>query len=166
MWSTGVDASACTPKTPWQKLPAPRPGRRGGRAAPAIRLPAEERAQLERLVRAGSSEQRLVRRARIVLLADEGLQSVEIARQLVLSENTVGLWRRRYLKSGPAGLKDAPRSGRPSPFTPEQRAQVIQKAIEESPSDNGLPFTHWSAKDLTRIARESGIVASIHPSTV
>lgn len=108
----------------------------------------------------------MVRRARIVLLADQGLESVQIAQELKLSENTVGLWRRRFSEHGPAGLRDAPRSGRPSRFTAEQRTRVVQKAIEERPADNGLPFTHWSADDLARVAREAGIVETIHPSTV
>lgn len=108
----------------------------------------------------------MVRRAKIVLLADQGLENVQIAQELRLSENTVGLWRRRFSEQGPAGLRDAPRSGRPSRFTAEQRTRVVQKAIEERPADNGLPFTHWSADDLARVAREAGIVDSIHPSTV
>ena len=161
-----MEAGAPTLESPWQPKPDPRPGRHGGRQAPAINLRPDERSRLERIVRAGSSEQRLVRRARIVLLADKGLQSVEIARRLRLSENTVGLWRRRYQEHGPAGLKDAPRSGRPSRFTAQQRARVVQKAIEEKPADNGLPFTHWSSEDLARIASKAGIVDTIHPSTV
>lgn len=166
MCTPSVAVLAPSLKSPWRALPPPEAGRRGGRQAPSVRLRADEQLQLESLVRAGSTEQRIVRRARIVLLAGQGLQSVEIARQLGLSENTVGLWRRRYSKQGPAGLRDAPRSGRPSPFTAEQRTRVVQKAIEERPEDNGLPFTHWSSADLARIACEAGIVGSIHPSTV
>ena len=43
---------------------------------------------------------------------------------------------------------------------------MLQKAIEEKPEDNGLPFTHWCSEALSRVAREAGIVDSIHPSTV
>jgi transposase len=162
-----MDAALPGLDAPWSTLAhAVESGRRGGRRAPAIRLKPDERFELERVVRAGSSEQRAVLRARIVLFAADGFENVEIARRVCASQNTVGLWRRRFSESGPAGLRDAPRSGRPSRFTAEQRARVIQKATEETPSENGLPFTHWSAKDLSRVAREAGIVESIHPSTV
>ncbi len=143
----------------------PRIGEKRGRKAPEIVLTNEERGELEGVVVAGSSPQRAVKRARVVLLAAEGKGNREIARIVGLSENVVGKWRRRFRKDGPVGLEDDPRPGRPSPYAAEQKARVIQKAIE-APRDNGLPFSHWSSPDLARLARDAGIASAIHPSTV
>lgn len=139
--------------------------RRGGRTAPRVKLPDAERVELEAIVRASTSEQRAVTRARIVLRAAAGLSNAEISRELSLSENTVGLWRRRFLASGPAGLQDAPRSGRPPRYTPEQKARVVARAAQP-PQKDGRPFTHWSAPDLARLAAEAGIAPGVHSTTV
>lgn len=125
----------------------------------------DELAELTRVTRAGKSAQREVRRAEIVLLAADGLTNREIGRRLGLSENTCGLWRGRFHRQRIAGLRDRPRSGRPPRHTAEQKAKVLQKAIE-SPRSNGVPFTQWSSRDLMRFAIEAGIVADIVPSTV
>jgi transposase len=116
-------------------------------------------------VRAGSSSQSLVKRARAVLLAAEGRDNREIGRMVGLSEKAVGKWRRRFHRGQLAGLRDAPRSGRPSPYSPEQKARVLQKATQ-APRDNGLPFSHWSSTDLAKLAKDAGIADSIHPTTV
>src|SRR5580698_10320204 len=114
-------------------------GERRGRKAPEIVLTDEEQTEFERVVAAGGSTQRAVKRARVILLSAGGMSNREIAAVVGLSENVVGKWRHRFRKDGPIGLEDAPRSGRPSPYAPEQKTRVIQKAIE-TPRDNGLPF--------------------------
>lgn len=88
--------------------------------APAIVLDQENREQLESLVRAGSTPQAFVFRARIVLrAADEDVPcNLQIAAELGCSKDTVGLWRRRFAAQGLSGLQDAPRSGRPRSFSP------------------------------------------------
>jgi len=152
---------------PWA---SPREGeptapRRAGAKAVDIVLREDERQELEAIVRAGSSPQSLVRRARVALLAAEGKENREISRLVDLSEKAVGKWRRRFDKGRPAALRDAPRSGRPSRYTPEQKARVLQRATQ-APRDNGLPFSHWSSTDLARLAKDAGIADSIHPTTV
>jgi len=54
-----------------------------------------------------------VQRARIVLLASDGVANAEIARRVGVARQTVIDWRERYRVEGIAGLDDAPRSGRP-----------------------------------------------------
>jgi transposase len=139
--------------------------RRGGRQAPAISLPPEEQDELVRVVSARTSTQRDVERARIVLGAAEGKANAKIAAELGIWPDTVGRWRRRYARHGLKGLRDRPRSGRPSPFSAEQKALVLQRAVE-APRDHGVPITHWSSSDLARLAVEAGITESIHPTTV
>src|SRR5260370_11179603 len=75
-----------------------------------------ERQRLEHVVRAHKSPQRMVRRARAVLLAAEGWPNRRIATEAGVSENSVGLWRRRFDQHRTAGLAGTSRSGpaRPS----------------------------------------------------
>jgi transposase len=64
-------------------------------------------------VRSGTVEARLVKRARIVLLAAEGTSNRDIADVVGLHYNQVGLWRTRYAQLGMGGLDDEDRPGRP-----------------------------------------------------
>ena len=59
-------------------------------------------------------------------------------------------------------LSDRRRSGAPSRFSPEQVTDIIALACE-SPSDSGLPVTHWTPAELSREAIKRGIVDSISP---
>src|SRR3979411_3303328 len=93
-------------------MPGPKP--------PQIVLSDDERVALESLVRAHTTGQALVRRARVVLLAATGYSNMDIARLVPMDEEAVGLWRRRWagLRSIPIEdmgvvdrLTDAPRPG-------------------------------------------------------
>lgn len=114
------------------------------RIAPSVTLTPEQRSKLEAYARGRSVAQRLVERARIILLAAEGKQNDEIANQLDIGRHTVARWRVRFLNLGVAGLeKDAPRPGR----TPTVNAQeIIQKTTQEKPSN----ATHWSTRSMAR----------------
>lgn len=140
-------------------------GSRGGRHAPGIVLRRCEREALERLVRAGKSSQRDVRRARIVLLAARGLQNCEIAQATGLGLKTVGKWRRRWAKEGMKGLQEAPRSGRPAIYSAEQKAWYFQRALE-SARDNGVPVGRWSGSELVGFAKRAGISPVPDPATL
>ena len=76
-----------------------------------VRLTPEERAALEARLRAPTTEQRHALRARIVLLAADGLASRAIARDLGIMPRTASLWRIRFAESGLDGLADKPRPG-------------------------------------------------------
>src|SRR3954462_10080 len=76
-------------------------GTMSGPRPPAVTLPARQRAILERLARRATSEQRLVRRVRIVLAAADGRNNDQIARQFGLDRETGERWRTR-LPPGPA----------------------------------------------------------------
>ena len=88
--------------------------------APPIVLDDEKRAQLEGLVRAHSTPQAFVFRAKIVLRAadEDSPCNLQIAAEFGCARDTVGLWRRRFAAQGLPGLQDAPRSGRPRRFSP------------------------------------------------
>ena len=91
------------------------PGPRSGRV---VELRGEARAALEALTRRTTVAVGLVRRARIVLLAAEGVRLERIAQQVAVDRNVVRTWVDRYRSGGLAALQDRPRSGRPRTFSP------------------------------------------------
>ena len=114
-----------------------------------IEVDDEDRAELERIVRAVSSEVRMVQRARIVLCAMEGMTGEQIAEELGCSLPTVGKWRGRYARQGIEGLVDAPRSGRPLTHGPERRALLIAKACTCPPdTGSGQRRERWTYREL------------------
>ena len=88
------------------------------------------RAELESVSRRGTAPFRLVLRARIVLLAADGLPNSAIAARLGVCEDTARKWRRRYCEQGLGGLADAPRPGRPRKFPARVVAEVKALACE------------------------------------
>ena len=142
-----------------------------GPTPPRVDLTDEERRDLEGLVRRHTTGQQLAERARVVLLAADGLNNSEIARQLTLEPDTVRLWRRRWLRftgvavadlSVAARLADAPRSGTPARITPEQVARIVALACE-APSASGRPISQWSTTELAAEIVRRGIVDTISP---
>jgi transposase len=84
-------------------------------------------------------------RARIVLLAADGVPNAEIALRVGVSRPTVVGWRQRYAEAGIAGLADLDRPGRP-PVVDE--ADVVVATLTAPPAELGV--THWSARLLAR----------------
>jgi transposase len=122
----------------------------------------EDRQELERIVRASSSEVRMVERARIVLAASEGLTTGQIAERVGCAERTVKKWRPRYVRHGIEGLKDAPRSGAPLTHGPETRALLIAKACTRpQPTERGARRERWSYEELGREVGMSGSQAHV-----
>lgn len=104
-------------------------------------------------------------RARIVLLAAEGLRNVEIARRVGVCVDVVSKWRKRFCTEGLAGLGDRPRSGRPRRFGSEIVAGVKALACEP-PEVRDVPLSRWSSLELAAQAVSEGLVESISSSTV
>jgi transposase len=104
-------------------------------------------------------------RARIVLLAAGGIANQAIARKLGIAPNTVIKWRKRFCTQGVAGLKDRPRSGRPSVFAPAVVAEV--KAIAcELPATRGVPISRWSLGELRQEVLQAGLVKDVSTTTL
>lgn len=122
-----------------------------------IELLAEQRAELERIVSAASSEVRMVERARIVLCAAEGLKGEQIAERVGCSKPTVIKWRGRYARAGIEGLFDAPRSGRSLTHGPQIRALLIAKACTRPPATaEGARQERWTYEQLGAAVGMSG----------
>ena len=125
-----------------------------------------QRADLDRLIRSGRTQQRLALRAGIVLAAADGHSNARIAASLGVCQDTARQWRHRWCAAaGVASLGDAKRSGRPAVFSPVQVAQVKAMACT-LPKDYGLPLSRWSSPELARQAVSAGICSYISSSTV
>jgi transposase len=114
------------------------------RVATQIVLGDKERAMLTKLAHLQTSSVRLAQRARIVLLAAEGRENIEIARLLRIGRVQAGRWRDRYREGGLAAIAhDRPRGGR----KPTVDANAIVRLTTQT-----LPAhaTHWSARTMAR----------------
>jgi transposase len=100
--------------------------------AVVVRLSAEERAVLEGRLRAPTTEQRQVFRARIVLLAAEGRSTRSIAREMGTMPRTVSGWRGRFAREGLAGLEDRERSG-PAPKYGAETVRRVLVLLDQPP---------------------------------
>lgn len=81
-------------------------------------LDADDRSALEARARRYTLPYRDVVRAKIVLLAAEGLDNDEIAARLDTRREIVSKWRKRFYEQGLPGLEERPRGGRPPVFPP------------------------------------------------
>ena len=121
------------------------------RVAPSISLDESTRKQLQQQARRRSVPVRVAVRSRIVLLAADGLQNLQIGAELKISVRMAALWRKRFLSQGVPGLlKDAPRPGRTPAISSAVVEQVIAKTTQTTPAN----ATHWSTRLM---AREVGI---------
>ena len=125
-----------------------------------IALSGQEQAVLAARARAARGPYRDRLRAAIVLAAAAGQANAAIAAELGMCTDTVRKWRRRFAEGRLAGLKDAPRSGRPPAFTAADRAEAVALACA-LPAESGVPLSRWSGPDLAReLAARRGIAAS------
>ena len=115
------------------------------RPAPALGLREGEREELTRWTRSSSIRAGLAQRARIVLLAADGVSNTAIAVRLGVSRPTVIGWRDRYAAHGLAGLDDEPRSGRPRTI---DHRRIVTATL--TPPPRRLGVTHWSTRLLAR----------------
>ena len=109
-----------------------------------ITLSERERRALEEIVRSPRSEQRMVKRARVVLEAEQGTPNRRIAPAVGLSEQKVGQWRNRFAEHRLAGLSDRPRPGAPRRYEHDQRLAVFKTACSPPPEGE----THWTVRSL------------------
>ena len=121
------------------------------RVAPEIVLSDEEREVLDDLIRSKLTSVRLALRARIVLLAAQGLQNKDIALALDVGRIQASRWRERYLESGLQGIEhDLPRGAPPSTV---DVARLVELTTQSKPE----AATHWSTRTM---AAELGVSAA------
>lgn len=114
------------------------------RKTAVVRLTEDERIILRDWTRKGKSENRLVERARVILLADEGRTNQQIAQQLHTRTARVSKWRQRFATSRLAGLQDAARSGKPAKYDESTEKRVL-KLLDEAPPKG---YSQWNGNLL------------------
>jgi len=112
--------------------------------AAALELREGDRGRLEALTRSPSVRAGLATRARIVLLAAEGLANTDIAERTGTSRPTVLKWRGRYEQFGVDGLDDEPRPGREPVI--DEVAVLAETLADKGKPPAHLGVTHWSAR--------------------
>lgn len=141
------------------------------RVAVALSCAPAVMAELRHLSRSRSGEVRLAERARMVLACLQGKRNDEVARELGVRPNTVGLWRQRFAARGLAGLHDEPRSGKPAKYGVELRDRVLAQLELPPPAgmaswDGGALAAALGASDdaVWRVLRKEGIQLQRHRS--
>ncbi|MBL7183619.1 MAG: IS630 family transposase [Anaerolineae bacterium] len=118
-----------------------------------------------------TTPQQTAKRAKIIVLAEEGLNNRQIMRQLDVSRDMVRLWRQRWLDSADSDLsvwdrlQDLPRLGRPLIFTVEQLCHLYATSCED-PAESGRPINLWTPGELADEMVKREIVESISPRHV
>ena len=139
--------------------------------ATAVVLSENEQEGLLPITKRPRSEQQVVLRARIVLLAAQETSNVYIARELGVNVDTVRLWRDRWVGlqeinletlSVAERLQDAPRPGVKPKFTMEHRCQMAALACE-APAQAGRPISQWTGREIADELKAQGIVEQISP---
>lgn len=117
-----------------------------GRPKADLVLSEAERAALEQMQRRGSIGAAMKLRASIVMLCAQGRDSIDVAEDLGITQQTVGKWRRRFLDRRLDGLFDEPRVGRPRTVTDEDVQRVVDTTLHEKPRAS----TQWSTRKLAK----------------
>src|SRR5471032_2704256 len=116
-----------------------------------IVLRAKDRAELERIVADGNTPQKIVKRARIVLMTADGRGVMVIMREVGVSKTTVWRWQDYFVEAGVAGLvKGRSKPPGTKPIAADIKLKVIEKTVKERPAN----ATHWSVRTM---AAEMGI---------
>jgi transposase len=155
-----------------------------GPRASAIQVSPAQQAALQRIQRQQTADQRLVRRAAIILALSANSCIEAVARELGLTRVTVRAWRDRWLEAAAALhraeqdrtppqfrrllehlLDDDPRPGKPATFSPEQIVQIVAVACEP-PEKSDRPIDHWTSRELADEVQKRGIVPAISPRSV
>ncbi len=135
---------------------------------------------LEQISRKATNPHRLVQRAKLVLLAADGINNSEISDQLQMNRNQVRMWRSRWADASATLeiaetteisdqkliqliidiLSDQPRPGKPPTFTVDDIVQIVAVACEH-PSLSQRPINEWTHQELASEVVKRGIVKEI-----
>lgn len=128
-----------------------------------VDLTSEERRELLELTRKGKQSVREVRRARILLKADEGWKDREITAALDTSSTTVERTRKRFVEGGlEKALNEDPRPGQKRKLDGRGEAHLIALACSQAPAGH----SHWTLRLLADKLAELDVVDSISHETV
>ncbi len=130
-----------------------------------LEFSSSERDALERVARRYTAPYREVIRAKVVLMAAQGVQNKDIAASLDLPVQIVSKWRKRFFQERLSGLEERPRSDRRPGFPPEVVVAVNAIACE-LPTRRGLPLSRLHIPDIQAEVVSRGLVAEISGTTI
>jgi len=112
-------------------------------------LTESDRQQLNRWIAAHQTPQQVVQRARIVLLAAQGKNDLDIADELQLNRKSVALWRYRFGDKGAATLWEVEQGrGRKPLYSAEKVKAIVDATLQTKPKG----MTHWSCRLMAAAA--------------
>ncbi len=122
------------------------------RIASTVVLSETDRNQLTKWVQAQGSPQQVVLRARILLLAAEAKQDLEIASELDINRHTAALWRKRFQAEGLDSVwQIRPGRGRKPLYDEKKVATMVEATLQTKPKGS----THWSCRTMARAQKVS-----------
>jgi putative transposase len=158
-------------------------------SAPQITIPTGVYPILEKIIKSGKEEKRLVTRALFIVRMADGKPNTQIGLEFKVQSKTVKKWRARWLEGEECLhqmviaeqserqknkdlehqvrkiMSDQERSGTPMTYTAEQYCQVLQVALEP-PAQSGRPINDWSSWELAEEVNKRGICERISASQV
>jgi transposase len=137
----------------------------GRRSATVIQMDDPTRAALQRWSHRRKTPVGLARRARALLLLEQGHTSVDIAKHVGLASYHIRKWAKRFCEQGVSGLREKPRTGRPPLFAPEVALHVVKLACER-PDHVGSSLSQWDCPELARRLKADGVVSNISTDTI
>lgn len=119
--------------------------------APSIELTEKELNELNQIIKAPTSEYRMVIRAKIIISASKGNDNEKIGKEIKVNKNTISKWRNRFFEFRLGGLSDTKRSGRKCIYGKEKKDEVVNDAILKKPEN----ATHWSTRKMAEHSKIS-----------
>jgi transposase len=116
-----------------------------GRPKANLELSEVQRQELERMVRAGTAEKRMVFRARRILECATGADNVQVAKLLGTTEQTVTLWRGRFLCGGMGALADCAVAGVHKRIKPAVKGRILTEAVRPP-----VTLGRWSTRSMAK----------------
>lgn len=157
--------------------------------APQITIPNGVYPILEKIIKSGKEEKRIVERALYIVRMGAGKPNTQIGKEFKVQSKTVKKWRARWLENEESLqniviseqaekqkkkdleatvrsiLSDQARVGTPMTYTAEQYCQILQVALE-APAESGRPINDWSSWELAAEVNKRGICEKISASQV
>lgn len=138
---------------------------RGRHSTMMIHMSPQTRVTLQGCLRRQKMPLGQAKRARAMLLLEQGHSYVRTAKWVGLTVRNLRKWARRFHECGLAGLSEKPRPGR-TPVFPAEVALYIVKLACERPDRLSRSLSHWDCPELVRKLKADGIVQTISPETV
>jgi transposase len=138
---------------------------RGRRSTLRIQMDDPTRTALQNWLHRQKTPSGMARRARAILLLEQGQTYLHTAEWVGLAECHVRKWARRFHEQGIAGLSEKPRPGRAPIFSPEVALHIVKVACER-PDQVGCSLSRWDCPELVRKLKADGVTQNISPATI